>query len=754
MVSSNLFVGYFSSNNLVTLNGGNLTVTNALTNGVLDVRRGTFTLNSGTITLDALLLTNSGSSVMVFNGGSLVTKSTTVSNGAAFTVGNATNAATLNLQGGTHTFINGLNISSNATLSGVGTVLGAATVNAGGTLAPGNSVGTLTISNNLVVNNAAVLQYELGTNSDRTVVSSNLTLAGTLNITDAGGFTNGTYTLFTYGGTLTTNGSAGILTIGTVPDANLAYKVDISSNGYVNLAAEPPPVASFTGSPTNGVVPLPVTFTDSSTGMITNRQWNFGDGAISSTTATNVSHTYTVAGTNTVSLTVSGPFGTSVQTRTNYIIVALTPAHLVVSPASRNYGIVTVGQSSNQTFSVMNTGQQTLTGSVSVASGPFAVVSGNPYTVPGSGTNTVTVSFNPVAGGIFTSAVIFVSNGGDSTNAVAGLANSPPVAVAGSPQTVVLPACATLNGSAADDGRPYGTLTTLWSRFSGPGTVTFGDINVTNTTACFSTNGTYVLLLTASDGAVSSSDTITMTVRLPPQITTTPVATNELMQVGNLGVVAGNEPMCFTAGAYDPDGDLLSCLWDFGDGATSTDCDPCHVFTNCGPHTVSVAVNDGYASTNTTSPVTVACQLTVTKMQGTLNFAKTNADSCTVKGMFSLQAGYNFAGKLVTLDIGGTNVSFTLDSKGKWHNGPSTFSKPTYNKKTGRWTFNATLKQGSWQTAWAEYSMLNTNTPKQGILVTSFPVTFVVDTEAFMGTTNLQYTAKHGKSGTAKLQRQ
>jgi len=45
-----------------------------------------------------------------------------------------------------------------------------------------------------------VLQYELGTNSDLTVVSSDLGLDGTLNISDAGGLTNGVYALFTYVG--------------------------------------------------------------------------------------------------------------------------------------------------------------------------------------------------------------------------------------------------------------------------------------------------------------------------------------------------------------------------------------------------------------------------------------------------------------------------------------------------------------------------------------------------------------------------
>ena len=57
------------------------------------------------------------------------------------------------------------------------------------------------------------------------------------------------------------------------------------------------PVASFSASPTNGAVPLAVTFTDTSTGTITNRFWTFGDGATTNTTATSLSHTYASAGT-------------------------------------------------------------------------------------------------------------------------------------------------------------------------------------------------------------------------------------------------------------------------------------------------------------------------------------------------------------------------------------------------------------------------------------------------------------------------
>src|SRR5439155_23645595 len=80
------------------------------------------------------------------------------------------------------------------------------------------------------------------------------------------------------------------------------------------------PVASFSGSPTSGLKPLTVSFTDNSTGTITNRSWDFGDSSTTNTTATTLSHTYTTAGTNTVSLTVSGPLGTNTTSLSNFVV--------------------------------------------------------------------------------------------------------------------------------------------------------------------------------------------------------------------------------------------------------------------------------------------------------------------------------------------------------------------------------------------------------------------------------------------------
>jgi PKD repeat protein len=78
--------------------------------------------------------------------------------------------------------------------------------------------------------------------------------------------------------------------------------------------------ANFNGTPTTGTAPLLVTFTDTSSGTITNRFWDFGDSSTTNTTTNTVVHTY-AAGTDTVELVVAGPSGVSTNTKPNYIIV-------------------------------------------------------------------------------------------------------------------------------------------------------------------------------------------------------------------------------------------------------------------------------------------------------------------------------------------------------------------------------------------------------------------------------------------------
>src|SRR5205807_8035335 len=92
--------------------------------------------------------------------------------------------------------------------------------------------------------------------------------------------------------------------------------------------------------------------------------------------------------------------------------------------------------------------------------------------------------------------------------------NQAPTVSAGPDQTITLPASATLTGTASDDGlpNPPGKLTFLWTQVSGPGTVTFSSPTALTTQAAFSSNGTYVLRLSASDSQLTSSSTVIVTV--------------------------------------------------------------------------------------------------------------------------------------------------------------------------------------------------------------------------------------------------
>jgi len=133
--------------------------------------------------------------------------------------------------------------------------------------------------------------------------------------------------------------------------------------GQVSRPAEGAPVASFTANPTTGVAPLSVAFTDTSTGTITARSWNFGDGGTS--TVQNPTHVYATTGTFIASLTVTGPGGSN--TASTSISVTASPAPVLGEP--------TPGQANeNNTFRVTgtsNNGLVFLLGSLNLGSSNF-----------------------------------------------------------------------------------------------------------------------------------------------------------------------------------------------------------------------------------------------------------------------------------------------------------------------------------------------------------------------------------------------
>jgi PKD repeat protein len=135
---------------------------------------------------------------------------------------------------------------------------------------------------------------------------------------------SGTYTLSITGSGIISatesNSFHGVMS----PDKNIAVFTETVDSGEYNLmiltkVSGSFPVADFLATPLSGNKPLQVAFTDSSSGDITGWSWDFGDSSTS--TEQNPSHTYSRPGKYTVSLTVTGPLGTDVGTKTDYIDV-------------------------------------------------------------------------------------------------------------------------------------------------------------------------------------------------------------------------------------------------------------------------------------------------------------------------------------------------------------------------------------------------------------------------------------------------
>jgi PKD repeat protein len=131
--------------------------------------------------------------------------------------------------------------------------------------------------------------------------------------------------------------------------ANAAGSNTLTRMNYITVSSVPPPVASFTGSPTSGTAPLTVTFTDSSSGSPTSWSWTFGDGGTS--TSQNPTHQYTTPGTYTVVLTATNAGGSNTLTRANYITAG--------APLTAAFTFAESGNSGNVVFQDASTGSPT-----------------------------------------------------------------------------------------------------------------------------------------------------------------------------------------------------------------------------------------------------------------------------------------------------------------------------------------------------------------------------------------------------------
>jgi PKD repeat protein len=145
--------------------------------------------------------------------------------------------------------------------------------------------------------------------------------------------------------------------------------------------APAPPTASFTATPTSGIVPLTVQFTDTSSGSPSAWAWNFGDGATSS--EQNPQHVFANPGTYTVTLTATNTSGSS----------APVTKTITVSPSSS--AIRTVGSVS----SVATTAVGAVNLSAPATSAPGDVLISS-FTIDNTATVTPPNGWTPIVTGL------------------------------------------------------------------------------------------------------------------------------------------------------------------------------------------------------------------------------------------------------------------------------------------------------------------------------------------------------------------
>jgi len=335
--------------------------------------------------------------------------------------------------------------------------------------------------------------------------------------------------------------------------------------GYITVTAAPlPPAADFTGSPTSGVAPLAVTFTDHSTYTPTSWSWTFGDGGTS--TLQGPSHTYCAAGTYTVALTTTNAQGSDTETKVGYITVTAQP----MPPVSDFFGNPT---SSAVPLTVTFTDQST--NAPTSWSWTFGDGSTSPVQSP---------SHTYSAQGTYTVALTATNAQGSDTKTKAGYitVNPPPVVppvaeFVGTPTTGTAPLVVDFTDQSLN-------TPSSWSWTFGDGDSTA----VQNPRHTYSAPGTYTVALTATNSSGSNTKTkvtyITVSAApLPPMAEFVGSPTSGvLLLLVTFTDQSANSP--------------TSWSWTFGDGRTSTTQNPTHTYSAEGTYTVVLTATNAVGS--------------------------------------------------------------------------------------------------------------------------------------------------------------
>ena len=352
--------------------------------------------------------------------------------------------------------------------------------------------------------------------------------------------------------TLTTSiASAGILFLLIICLFPIAAAESTSQAGYIHVGI--PPDAQFDTHMAFSSVPATVMFVDNSLGSIPlTYQWDFGDGATS--TEPSPTHIYTTSGTFTVKLTVTNAYGTDTEIQNNLISLGMQPTAAFAANPTNGVVPLTV-QFSDQSAGTIDARQWDFGDGIrSTEKDPVHV-----YTSAGT--------YN---------VILTVSNGYGSSDAIkpAFITVAGPIKAQFTAAPTSGKAPVKVNFADKSLGNP-----TSWKWDFGDGT-TSEERNPVHT---FTRGGTFEVKLTIGRESVTASSGQSLSFGEAPKAEFT------------VSQRTGNPP--FVVQFTDiSTGTPTKWNWQFGDGITSPDQNPQHIYQKEGTYDVKLTVTNKYGS--------------------------------------------------------------------------------------------------------------------------------------------------------------
>lgn len=314
------------------------------------------------------------------------------------------------------------------------------------------------------------------------------------------------------------------------------------------------PVVSFTSDAAEGCVPMSIQFTNTSFAGET-FEWSFPGGMPATSSDENPTVVYNEAGTFDVSLVVSNQFGTSEETYSAFVQINDVPeVDFSFNVDGAMIELMAIGNAENWDWDL--------------GDGMTAIGPNNTYTYAEEGTYTITL--------------IGSNECGEASASYTIDAYSDPTAGFEVPNSIYCVGDAiTMTNTSSVNVTEYN-----WS-FPGADTETSDDAEPTIT---YSNTGTYDISLTVSNPVGEDETALTEVITI--------------IDVPSAGFIANGIQLEYSFENTSEGAD--NCVWDFGDGTTSTDVNPTHTYLTEGEFTVSLTCSNMCGETTSTQDIMVS----------------------------------------------------------------------------------------------------------------------------------------------------